>query len=102
MFLDGRQPIKYGLKLEMDEKYSLLKEELSKLCGLPSSRLLLVDMYASNIRVSGTVFPLHGEAPCSHALRGEAPCSHALRGEAPCGEAPCSHCTVRHRVPTAR
>jgi ubiquitin carboxyl-terminal hydrolase 6/32 len=54
MFLDGRQPIKYGLKLEMDEKYRHLKEELSKLCNLPSSRLLMVEVYASNIRVSGT------------------------------------------------
>lgn len=54
MFLDGRQPVKYGLKLEIDEKYRLLKEELAKLCGLPSSRILLVEMYASNIRVSGS------------------------------------------------
>lgn len=53
MFLDGRQPVKYGLKMEMDEKYQQLKVELEKLCGVPASRLLLVDVYASNIRVSG-------------------------------------------------
>ena len=52
MFLDGRQPVKYGLKLEIDEKYRLLKEELGKLCEVPPSCLLLVEMYASNIRVS--------------------------------------------------
>ncbi len=51
MFLDGRQPVKYGLRLEIDEKYRLLKEELGKLCDIPPSRLLLVEMYASNIRV---------------------------------------------------
>lgn len=56
MFLDGRQPVKYGLKLEMDEKYKQLKEELSELCEVPSSRLLLVEMYASNIRVSWWVW----------------------------------------------
>ena len=52
MFLDGRQPMKYGLRLEMDEKYEQLKEELAKLCEIPPARLLLVEMYASNIRVS--------------------------------------------------
>lgn len=52
MFLDGRQPVKYGLRLEMDEKYEQLKEKLTELCEVPSSRLLLVEMYASNIRVS--------------------------------------------------
>lgn len=51
MFLDGRQPVKYGLRLEIDEKYRLLKEELGKLCDVPPARLLLVEMYASNIRV---------------------------------------------------
>lgn len=53
MFLDGHQPVKYGLRLEMDEKYQQLKEELADLCNVPASRLLIVEVYASNIRVSG-------------------------------------------------
>lgn len=51
MFLDGRQPVKFGLKLEIDDKYRELKEELGNLCGIPASRLLLVEMYSSNIKV---------------------------------------------------
>ncbi len=52
MFLDGRQPVKYGLRLEIDDKYHQLKEELGKLCGVSHSKLLLVEVYSSNIRVS--------------------------------------------------
>lgn len=55
MFLDGRQPVRYGLKLEIDEKYRQLKDELEKLCGVPAARLLMVEVYASNIRVSYTL-----------------------------------------------
>lgn len=55
MFLDGRQPVRYGLKLEIDEKYRQLKEELEKLCGVSAARLLMVEVYASNIRVSYTL-----------------------------------------------
>ena len=50
--LDGSQPVRYGLKLEIDERYRLLKENLSQLCGIPSSTLLLVEIVGSMIRVS--------------------------------------------------
>ena len=52
MFLDGRQPVKYGLKMEIDDRYSQLKEELSRLCGIPSGRLLLAEIASSLFRVS--------------------------------------------------
>jgi len=52
MFLDGRQPVRYGLKMEIDDRYSQLKEELSRLCGVPSGRLLLAEVASSLFRVS--------------------------------------------------
>ena len=52
MFLDGRQPVKYGLRMEIDDKYLSLKKELAKLCGIPETRLLLAEVYSSLIRVS--------------------------------------------------
>lgn len=58
MFLDGRQPVKYGLKMEIDDRYSQLKEELSSLCGIPTSRLLLAEVASSLIRVRRIVMVL--------------------------------------------
>lgn len=49
--LDGSQPVRYGLKLEVDEKYRALRQSLSQLCGIAKSNLLLVEMYGSMIRV---------------------------------------------------
>ena len=49
--LDGSQPVRYGLKLEMDDKYRSLKQSLSDLCGISGSRLLLVEVYGAMIRV---------------------------------------------------
>ncbi len=51
MYVDGRQPVKYGLKMEIDDRYSQLKEELSSLCGIPTNRLLLAEVASSLIRV---------------------------------------------------
>jgi len=44
--------VKYGLCLNMDEKYRGMKKQLSVLCGVPASRLLLVDVYGTLVRVS--------------------------------------------------
>ena len=52
MFQDGRHPIRYGLRMEIDDKYQSLKTELSQLCGVPASRLLLAEVCNSFIRVS--------------------------------------------------
>ena len=49
--LDGSQPVRYGIKVEVDDKYRSLKQSLSELCGIPSSKLLLVEISGSVIRV---------------------------------------------------
>ena len=50
--LDDSCPVKYGLRLSVDERYRSLKKQLSDLCGIPPSRLLLVDVYGALVRVS--------------------------------------------------
>ena len=49
--LNQPHAVKYGLCLNMDEKYRSLKKQLSVLCGVPPSRLLLVDVYGTLVRV---------------------------------------------------
>ena len=44
--------VKYGLCLNMDERYRGLKRQLSGLCAVPVSQLLLVDVYGTLVRVS--------------------------------------------------
>ena len=47
--LDGSQPVRYCLKLELDAKYRLLKEQLIELCNI--NRLFLVDVFGGTVRV---------------------------------------------------
>ena len=47
--------VKYGLCLNMDERYRGLKRQLSGLCAVPVSQLLLVDVYGTLVRVSLSV-----------------------------------------------
>ncbi|KAH9503865.1 Ubiquitin carboxyl-terminal hydrolase 32 [Bulinus truncatus] len=42
--LDGSVPVKYGLRLNMDEKYKTLKREVSKLSDIPVEQLLVVEV----------------------------------------------------------
>ena len=49
--LDGSQPVRYGIKVEVDDKYRSLKQSLANLCGVPSSKLLLVEICGSVVRV---------------------------------------------------
>jgi len=49
---DGSVPIKYGLTLDMEAKYSELKPSLSQLCKIPPQNLLLVDIVQAQFRVS--------------------------------------------------
>ncbi|ESO97937.1 hypothetical protein LOTGIDRAFT_153048 [Lottia gigantea] len=42
--IDGAVPVKYGLRLNMDEKYKTLKKELSELTNIPAECLLLVEI----------------------------------------------------------
>uniref|UniRef100_A0AAY4DKB7 ubiquitinyl hydrolase 1 n=1 Tax=Denticeps clupeoides TaxID=299321 RepID=A0AAY4DKB7_9TELE len=48
--LDGSTPVRYGLRLNMDEKYTGLKKQLSELCGLKPEQLLLAEVHSSNIK----------------------------------------------------
>ncbi|XP_074869930.1 ubiquitin carboxyl-terminal hydrolase 32 isoform X2 [Carettochelys insculpta] len=48
--LDGTTPVRYGLRLNMDEKYTGLKKQLSELCGLKPEQILLGEVHSSNIK----------------------------------------------------
>ncbi|XP_044285771.1 ubiquitin carboxyl-terminal hydrolase 32 isoform X2 [Varanus komodoensis] len=50
MKLDGSTPVRYGLRLNMDEKYTGLKKHLSDLCGLKPEQILLAEVHSSNIK----------------------------------------------------
>lgn len=52
--LDGSTPVRYGLRLNMDEKYTGLKKQLSELCSLKPEQILLAEVHSSNIKVSLT------------------------------------------------
>ncbi|KAL9826265.1 ubiquitin carboxyl-terminal hydrolase 32 isoform 5-T5 [Geothlypis trichas] len=49
--LDGTTPVRYGLRLNMDEKYTGLKKQLSELCGLKPEQILLAEVHSSNIKM---------------------------------------------------
>ncbi|XP_029963894.1 ubiquitin carboxyl-terminal hydrolase 32 isoform X2 [Salarias fasciatus] len=48
--LDGSTPVRFGLRLNMDEKYTGLKKQLSELCSLKPEQILLAEVHASNIK----------------------------------------------------
>ncbi|NXQ31638.1 UBP32 hydrolase, partial [Alaudala cheleensis] len=48
--LDGTTPVRYGLRLNMDEKYTGLKKQLSELCALKPEQILLAEVHSSNIK----------------------------------------------------
>uniref|UniRef100_A0A4W4G5G8 Ubiquitin carboxyl-terminal hydrolase 32 n=1 Tax=Electrophorus electricus TaxID=8005 RepID=A0A4W4G5G8_ELEEL len=48
--LDGSTPVRYGLRLNVDERYSGLKSLLSELCHLKPEQLLLVEIHLSCIK----------------------------------------------------
>ncbi|XP_066507438.1 ubiquitin carboxyl-terminal hydrolase 32-like isoform X2 [Hoplias malabaricus] len=48
--LDGSTPVRYGLRLNVDEKYSGLKCLLSELCHLKPEQILLVEIHLSSIK----------------------------------------------------
>lgn len=49
--LEGSTPVRYGLRLNMDEKYMGLKKQLSELCSLKPEQILLTEVHTSNIKV---------------------------------------------------
>lgn len=52
--LNGSVPVKYGLRLNMDEKYKALKRELSLLSGIPAEQLLLVEIQGPIVKVNNS------------------------------------------------
>uniref|UniRef100_A0A674P3W2 ubiquitinyl hydrolase 1 n=1 Tax=Takifugu rubripes TaxID=31033 RepID=A0A674P3W2_TAKRU len=48
--LEGSTPVRYGLRLNMDEKYMGLKKQLSELCSLKPEQILLAEVHTSNIK----------------------------------------------------
>ncbi|XP_017548184.2 ubiquitin carboxyl-terminal hydrolase 32-like [Pygocentrus nattereri] len=48
--LDGSTPVRYGLRLNVDEKYAGLKSLLSELCHLKPEQILLVEIHLSCIK----------------------------------------------------
>ncbi|KAL0994176.1 hypothetical protein UPYG_G00118780 [Umbra pygmaea] len=48
--LDGSCPVRYGLRLNAEEKYTGLKKILSDLCCLKPEQILLAEVHASNIK----------------------------------------------------
>lgn len=60
--LDGSTPVRYGLRLNMDEKYTGLKKQLSELCSLKPEQILLAEVHTSNIKVLRTDPPITPQA----------------------------------------
>ncbi|CAI9715032.1 ubiquitin carboxyl-terminal hydrolase 32-like [Octopus vulgaris] len=50
IWLDGSVPVKYGLRLNMDEKYKTLKKELSKLTDIAANQILFVEIFGSIVK----------------------------------------------------
>ncbi|XP_068173192.1 ubiquitin carboxyl-terminal hydrolase 32 isoform X2 [Antennarius striatus] len=48
--LDGSTPVRYGVRMNMDEKYTGLKKQLSELCSLKPEQILLAEVHTSNIK----------------------------------------------------
>ncbi len=48
---NGSVPIKYGLTMDMEARYSNIKPKLSNLCNIPASNLILVDIVQSQFRL---------------------------------------------------
>uniref|UniRef100_A0A8K9V9X1 Ubiquitin carboxyl-terminal hydrolase 32 n=1 Tax=Oncorhynchus mykiss TaxID=8022 RepID=A0A8K9V9X1_ONCMY len=50
IMLDGSTPVRFGLRLNMDDKYTGLKKQLSELCSLKPEQILLAEVHTSNIK----------------------------------------------------
>ena len=46
---DGSTPVKYGLTLDMEDKCSVIPPKLARLCSVPPSNLVLVDIIQSQV-----------------------------------------------------
>lgn len=61
--LDGSVPVKYGLRLNMDEKYRTLKREVSQLSNIPEQELLIVEVNGPIVKVSALYFEKYNYDP---------------------------------------
>ncbi|XP_041733826.1 ubiquitin carboxyl-terminal hydrolase 32 isoform X3 [Coregonus clupeaformis] len=50
IMLDGSTPVRFGLRLNMDDKYTGLKKQLGELCRLKPDQILLAEVHTSNIK----------------------------------------------------
>ncbi|XP_045580822.1 ubiquitin carboxyl-terminal hydrolase 32 isoform X2 [Salmo salar] len=50
IMLDGSTPVRFGLRLNIDDKYIGLKKQLSELCSLKPDQILLAEVHTSNIK----------------------------------------------------
>ena len=51
MLQDGSTPVKYGLTLDMEDKCTAIPPRLARICGVPPSNLVLVDIIQSQVSV---------------------------------------------------
>ena len=51
--LDGRAPTKYELKLNINDTFAVVKENLSEKCKLPVDSILLTEVMNCVIKVRG-------------------------------------------------
>lgn len=50
--LDGTVPVKYGLRMNADDKHSVVKSKLSMLSGISANNLKLAEIIGAQIKVS--------------------------------------------------
>lgn len=50
--LDGTVPVKYGLRMNADDKHSVVKSKLSSLSGISANNLKLAEIIGAQIKVS--------------------------------------------------
>lgn len=49
--MDGTVPVKYGLRMNADDKHSVVKSKLSSLSGIPANNLKLAEIIGAQIKV---------------------------------------------------
>lgn len=52
---DGSVPVRYGIRLNSDDKYSDVRGPLSKLTEIDEDLLLFVELYGAYVKVCGLV-----------------------------------------------
>lgn len=58
MRLDGSTPVKYGLRMNMDDKYKCIKQQISQLSNIPYTQLLLVEVFGALVKVIYIIYQI--------------------------------------------